>query len=109
MLFAVLWETLDEVMGSATTATLVRRAVKHASSRSAGFEGLLIVRERFAYRYSVPDSWKSETPDGLTSLQELTRELQPLLVELTGSVVLHRLRGVPQLRRCGLFHPGMDQ
>jgi hypothetical protein len=108
-LFGVLWETLNDIMGSAATATLVRRAVKHASSRSPGLEGLAITRERFEYRYALPESWNGESEVGLSALQGLTRELQPLLTELTGPVVLHRLRNVQELERCGLFHAEVEQ
>lgn len=108
MLFGVLWEALNDIMGSAATATLVRRAVKHASSRSPGLDGLAITRERFEYRYALPEAWNASDV-GLSALQGLTRELQPLLVELTGLVVLHRLRSVPELQRCGLFHVEVDQ
>jgi hypothetical protein len=109
MLFGVLWETLNDVMGSAATATLLRRAVKHASSRSPSLDGLAIHRERFEYRYALPESWKGESDVGLAALQGLTRELQSLLVELTGPVVLHRLRSVQELERCGLFQVEVDQ
>lgn len=109
MLFGVLWETLNDVMGSAATATLVRRAVKHASSRVHGLDRVTITRERFEYRYVLPDSWQTEGDAGMSSLRGLTRELQPLLIELTGPVVLHRLGNIPELRRCGLFDSEVDQ
>ena len=104
VLFGVLWDTLNDVMGSAATATLVRRAVKHASTRLPSLDGLAITRERFDYRYALPDSWQTKCDDGLASLRGLMLELQPLLIELTGRVVLHRLYSVPQLKRCGLVH-----
>jgi hypothetical protein len=108
-LFALLWDTLNDMMGSAATATLVRRALKHVSTRSPGGDSIVIIRERFEYRYVMPDSWKGATSNGLMSLRGLTHELQPLLVELTGPVVLNRLRSVPELSRCGLFHSEVDQ
>ena len=109
LLFGALWETLDDIMGSAATATLVRRALKHASSRWPGLDGLSITRERFEYRYALPESWQREPDLGLSALKGLTRELQPLLVELTGAVVLHRLRSVRELERCGLFPAEVEQ
>jgi hypothetical protein len=107
-LFALLWETLDDVIGSAATATVMRRAVKRASTGTLPLEGLAIVRERFEYRYAVPESWNVQSSEGLTSLRGLTRQLHPLLVELTGLVVVHRLRSVPELVRCGLFHAEVE-
>jgi hypothetical protein len=109
VLFGVLWDTLNDIMGSAATATLVRRAAKHASIRSPGLDGLAITRERFDYRYAVPDSWQTGSDDGLASLRRLMLELQPLLIELTGRVVLHRLDSVPELKRCGLVRAEADR
>ena len=103
-LFQLLWETLNDIMGSAATATLVRRAVKHASTRSSGCDGLCVIRERYEYRYALPESWSTAPDDGLASLRLLATELRPLLFELTGRVVLRRLHEVPQLDRCGLFN-----
>jgi hypothetical protein len=109
MLFGILWETLNDVMGSASTATLVRRAVKRASSRVLGLDRVAITRERFEYRYVLPESWRTKGDPGMSSLRGLTRELQQLLIELTGPVVLHRLVNIPELRRCGLFDSEVDQ
>jgi hypothetical protein len=103
VLFQILWETLNDIMGGAATAILVRRAVKHAAQRSPGCVGLAIVRERYEYRYALPESWNSAPSDGLESLKGLATELRPLLFELTGHVVLRRLHNVPELDRCGLF------
>ncbi len=108
MLFGVLWESLTDVVGSAATATFVRRAVKQASSRAPHIEGVVVTRERFEYRYALPDAWKTNSPEAMASLQTFAHELQQLLTELTGSVVLRRLRNVPELRLYGLFHSEVD-
>src|SRR4051794_14580074 len=86
--FAVLWSALHEVMGSAATAALLRRAAKHGSDRAPELGHLVVTRERFEYRYEVPSAWAQQSPDALVVLLS---ELRPLLAELTGPVVLRRL------------------
>ena len=102
-LFSVLWEALSDVMGSAATATLLRRAAKHATSRKVDLEGLVIARGQFTYEYAVPASWMLESDGARQSLQQLLLALTPLLIELTGPVVHRRLSGIPELKNCGLF------
>jgi hypothetical protein len=97
--FSVLWGALHDVMGSAATATLLRRAAKHASTRAPELDGFEVHRVRFEYRYVVPPSWSYE------ALGALMSELRPLLVELTGPVVLRRLHGIPELQVSGHFSP----
>lgn len=96
--FAVLWEEIAELMGSAAAATLLRRAAKRARERAPELAELSIDRDLFEYRYEVPPSWMA-TPSSASShaLHELVRELRPLLLELTGPVVLRRLRAIPAL------------
>jgi hypothetical protein len=97
-LFAVVWDTLADVIGTAATATLLRR-----SARRAQLDGLTVSREGFNYSYRLPADWRDERPESLLALRGLTRELSPQLVELTGPVLLRRLAAVPDLRRCHLF------
>ncbi len=103
VLFELLWATLVDLLGSAATATLIRRSLKRASARAPGLDGISITKERFEYRYVLPPEWKNSTAGALGGLREIARQLQPLLLELTGSVVLHRLRGIPDLERCRVF------
>jgi hypothetical protein len=89
--FAVLWDALADVLGTAATATLLRRAMKSAADQVT-LEGLAIERDRFSYGYTVPEQWQI-AGDGqpLHALTRVIAELRPLLVELTGSVVIARL------------------
>ena len=101
--FGVLWDAMADVMGSATTATLLRRAARRGARdpARAALGSLVIVRDGFAYRYEIPSTWLAS--DGpLDDVCALMRELQPLLVELTGPVVLRRLGEIPELLACGL-------
>jgi hypothetical protein len=97
-LFAVVWDTLADVIGTAATATLLRR-----SARRAKLDELTVSREGFNYSYRLPPDWRDERPEPLIALRGLARELGPLLAELTGPVLLRRLASVPDLRRCHLF------
>ena len=103
VLFEHIWAALVDLLGSAATATLIRRSLKRAAERVPGLEAISISRERFEYRYVLPPGWQDSSTGALDDLREVARELQPLLLELTGSVVLHRLRGIPDLERCRVF------
>ncbi|HYH94585.1 hypothetical protein [Hyalangium sp.] len=103
VLFESIWGALVDLLGSAATATLIRRSLKRAAARVPELDGISINRERFEYRYVLPPGWKDNATEALDGLREVARELHPLLLELTGSVVLHRLRGIPDLERCRVF------
>src|SRR3954468_3503353 len=97
--FAVLWDALADILGAAATATLLRRAIKEAAARAA-LQGLTIDRDGFSYGYAVPECWQEahggQPLEALTAVMDV---LRPLLVGLTGSVVVRRLE------RLGIFEP----
>jgi hypothetical protein len=95
------WESLVDILGSATAATLVRRAAARAAARAPSLKELTVAREHLEYRCVVPGSWRSD--ESGAELHVLCEELGALLRELTGSVVINRLRGVPELKTAGLF------
>ncbi len=101
--FAVLWRTLADVIGPTATAALLQRSVKRAATEQPELRQLVITRERFEYRYTLPPSWARPAADARAALAPVVRELWPLLAELTGTVVVRRLREVPHLRRCGVL------
>ena len=101
-LFAVLWEALADILGTAAAATLLRRAAQRAAPRWPELAALTITRESLDYRYSVPSAWNDPAEDPPQALCELARELWALLVDLTGSVVVNRLAQVPELRDRGI-------
>ncbi len=105
--FAVLWDGLADVLGTAATAALLRRSAKEAAVRAL-LDGLAIERRGFAYGYTVPACWQSaHGGEPLEAYMTVVDELRPLLVELTGSVVIRRLE------RLGVFEPlgvrGLDE
>lgn len=97
-LFQLLWDSLTDVLGSAATATLLRRSLKRAA-----LQGVEITRDHFEYRYVLPPTWSEGGEEAVGALRALGTELKPLLEELTGPVVLRRLESIPAIARCGLF------
>ena len=97
-LFNLLWLALSDLLGTAATATLIRRSIKRAAVRAPELLTIAVSRERFEYRCALPPGWNHAQ-----GLRELARELGPLLFELTGPVVIQRLRGIPELERSGVF------
>lgn len=98
-LFDLLWATLSDLLGSAATATLLRRSTKALRSRGPGLEALLISREGLEYRYVTPESWRVSSAATLSTFRELAGELSPILHDLTGVAVAHRLDSLVQFRR----------
>lgn len=115
-LFKLLWDGLADVLGTAATAVLVRRAARRAAARNAELAELAITREKLEYRFTLPRAWTERanaaaaiaTADAL-ALRELVGELRPLLVELTGPVVVRRLARIPELRERGIVPADEEQ
>jgi hypothetical protein len=108
-LFGVLWRALADILGTAATATLLRRAARGAAPRWPELLDLAITRESFEYRYRVPASWNHATPNSSEALRDLVSELWSLLVDLTGSVVVSRLAQIPELVDRGVIPPRAEQ
>ena len=104
-LFTLLWQTLADMLGTAATATLLRRAAQRAAVAWPELAALSITRGALEYEYQVPGAWSEPAPKPPQALCELVRELWPLLLELTGSVVVNRLSQVAELRDRGLARP----
>jgi hypothetical protein len=104
-LFTLLWESLADVLGTAATATLLRRAARRAAPRSPELTELAIVRDNLEYTYTLPSAWKEREEGTLLALRELVGELRPLLVEMTGQVVVRHLEKIPELRERGILSP----
>lgn len=96
-LFELVWATMADILGTAATAALLRRA-----ARRAELPGVTIAQDGLTYRFQVPASWhQPPDPASLAPLRHLVRELCPLLEEMTGPVVLCRLGRVAPLQRVG--------
>lgn len=100
-LFGLLWDDLADVLGSSATASLLRRAAKHAGTRRPALGALVIQRATFEYEYIVPSAWHERR--SCDELALLVQTLLPLLEQLTGSIVIRRLQAIPALVRAGLI------
>lgn len=102
-LFDLLWGTLADVLGTAATATLLRRAIKQAGARAAWSEPLVVARTGLDYTYRLPEAWKQPGNDeAVDGLRIVAAELKLLLIELTGPVVVARLGHLAPLRKWGI-------
>ena len=101
-LFALLWESLAELLGTAT-ATLVRRATKRLAAEAPAPPMVSVTRNTVTYQYEVPESWRrAADPDALRVLRAFAKQLGVLLTRLTGSVVVERLEREPRFRESGV-------
>ena len=102
-LFALLWNSLADVLGTAAAATLLRRAARRASGHTPALNGVIITHQSLTYVYQLPDTWQqSENADALAALGALVAELRPLLVELTGPVLVRHLDRLTPFRERGI-------
>ena len=102
-LFDLLWESLADVLGTAASATLLRRAIKQAVARTAWPEPVIVTRNGLDYEYRVPETWTHGcSEEALGALRVVAAELRVLLVELTGPVVVRRLARLAPLRERGI-------
>jgi len=101
--FDVLWESLADVLGTAATATLLRRAIKRAASQTSWPEPITVARNGLDYEYRLPETWKQRgNEEAIGALRAVAAELRVLLVELTGPVVVRRLSRLAPLLKLGI-------
>ena len=101
--FDVLWESLADVVGTAATATLLRRAIKRAASQTSWPEPVTVARNGLDYEYRLPETWKQPgNEEAIGALRVVAAELRVLLVELTGPVVVRRLSRLAPLLKLGI-------
>ena len=108
-LFGFVWNTLAEVLGTAATAAIIRRAIQRATVQCPELVELVVRRDNLAYRYTLPPAWSKTTQSaarGQSAFRALVVEMGRLLAELTGSVVIARLEQIPALRDRGLVWRG---
>jgi len=102
-LFELLWEFLADVLGTAATATLLRRAIKRAAAHTSWSEPVIVARKGLDYAYRLPETWKQPgNEEALGALRVVAAELRVLLVELTGPVVVRRLGRLAPFRKLGI-------
>jgi DNA-binding CsgD family transcriptional regulator len=91
-IYDLLHETLSEVIGRTATEALLRRALRRAGSQDPELGALA----RKSAEGSAPVQWWTDGRRGMRYLRAVMRELWPLLIEITGPVVVARLerRGI---------------
>src|SRR3954465_4203223 len=90
-LFSILWDALADLLGTAATATLLKRAARRASARFPELSELVIQREGLVPPYGCPPGGRGRPGGTPAALRELIAELRPLLVEMTGQIVIRHL------------------
>lgn len=102
-LLDLLWASMTDVLGTAATATLMRRAVRRAATTEPALEGVTFGRIGYDYQYTLPGRWQEKAnEDALRCLRLVIVELRVLLIEITGPVVVRRLERIPDLRELGM-------
>ena len=102
-LFDLLWESLADLLGTAASATLLRRAIKQAASQASWSEPVTVARNGLDYEYRLPETWKQPgNEETIGALRAVAAELRVLLVELTGPVVVRRLGRLAPFREKGI-------
>ena len=102
-LFELLWESLADVLGTAAAATLLRRAIKRATTHGSPAEPVAITRKGPDYEYRLPDTWRQPgNEEAMSALRGVAVELRMLLIELTGPVVVRRLARLVSFRKLGI-------
>ena len=101
-LFTLLWDALVDLLGTASTAALLRRAAHRANRVGPELGEVQVVREGLEYRYTLPSAWYVPGSAADRALRRLVAELLPVLAELTGPVAERHLARVRALREGGI-------
>ena len=97
-LFAIVWDAMAAILGTAAVAAIVRRAAGRAAAERPELIDVVVSREDFEYRYALPLPWLQKDESGVQALRVLILEIGRLLAELTGTVVIRSLEQIPELR-----------
>ena len=108
-LFELLWGSLADMLGTAATATLLRRAIKQAAAQTSWSEPVVVIRSGLDYEYRLPEAWQQPGNEkAVGALRVVAAELRVLLVELTGPVVVRRLARLAPFREQGIDFSNED-
>ena len=110
-LFALVWESLADIIGTAATATVFRQALRGLASDGAGSAtGIVIERQDLDYRYRVPESWRHPADaESLQAFRVVAREVGALLAKLTGPVLVSHLERMAPFRERGILFGEKEQ
>ena len=103
-LFQRLWDEVADLVGTAATAALLRRALKRGSAKRPELAAIDLRREGLEYAWVLPAAWHDPARrDAVELLRRLVcDDLHPLFRELTGPVIARRLAMAPDLVEAGL-------
>ena len=101
-LFSLLWDALVDLLGTAATAALLRRAAQSACRVNPELAEVYVTREGLDYRYSLPGGWHAPAGAADRAFRQLVAELMPVLAELAGPVAARHLARVPELCERGV-------
>jgi len=102
-LFKLIWDSVADVLGNTATATLLLRAARRATLRSPELGEFTVLSTDVGYTYALPRTLVGKVEHTPVALRELVSELRPLLLELTGQVVVRRLEQIPGLQKRGVL------
>jgi hypothetical protein len=108
-IFSIIWEALADLLGTAATAVIMRRAARRATGACPELLQLEISVRELEYRCAVPSAWTESGSEAPPALRALVGELVPLLRELTGRIAVRRLEQIPELRGLGLLLPETEE
>lgn len=101
-ILALVWAELVRILGAPAAAALLRRSAKRLLHDYPEFKELAITRQGFDYVYTVPADWKQADKKSHAAVEALLQELCSVLLEMTGPVVVRRLKDLPQLAKFDL-------
>lgn len=104
-LFTILWDALADLLGTAATAMLLKRAARRAAARSPELTELIIQLRGLVYTYTCPTGWSGRSVGPAPALRDLIGELRPLLIEMTGPLAIEHLEQFLELRELLLLAP----
>ena len=98
LVFSVLWNELRETIGTAPTATLLRRAIIISNEACPLLEEITIDKDGREYRYDIPTDVDLD-PETCTNIGQFVDNVLALLHKLTGKVLVRQLMANPLVRQ----------
>ncbi|MCE5199156.1 MAG: hypothetical protein ABFD54_07080 [Armatimonadota bacterium] len=98
LVFSVLWNELKETIGSAPTATLLRRAIIISQDTCPVLARIIIEKNGREYRYEVPAEADLD-PQTCDQIGDFVDTVLALLARLTGNVLVRQLLSNPLIRQ----------
>jgi hypothetical protein len=102
-LFDLLWDALADVLGTATAAIILRRAIQQAALATGSSERVMVFRNGKDYEYRVPGTWRRPGNDAaVDALRGVAAALRLLLIQLTGPVLVDQLGRLAPFQKWGI-------